>query len=314
MNKSISIIIPNYNGAEILPQNLPLVIKVAEKYQAGIIIVDDKSKDNSVEILKRDFPQIKLIEKEKNEGFSSTVNLGVKNAQTELVCLLNSDVILTENCLDPLFAHFDDPLTAGVAMMDISDNEDERFGSLHGRGKFIFHKGFLLHWQLGDKTELKSGITGWVSCGSGMFSRKIWNELGGLDELLNPFYFEDVDYGYRAWKCGFKMYFESRSQVQHIHKKGAIKSNYDEKRIKTISYRNQTQFTWKNLSDVDLKLRHYLNLPLNLASAYKNHDQAFLDGFRQAWARRNEIMLKHQELQSKCKLTDHQVIGMFSNT
>jgi GT2 family glycosyltransferase len=112
--KSLSIIIPNYNGQEILQQNLPVILAHAQKYKAPIIIVDDKSKDNSVAMLKEKFPQVILIEKPTNQGFSSTVNTGVKTAQTELVCLLNSDIVTTENFLDPLFAYFDDSQTAAV--------------------------------------------------------------------------------------------------------------------------------------------------------------------------------------------------------
>ncbi len=308
MNKSTTIIIPNYNGAGILPQNLPGVIKVADKYSAPIIIVDDKSKDNSVEILKRDFPQLKLIEKDTNEGFSSAVNIGVKNATTELVCLLNSDVILTDNCLDPLLPYFDDPQTAAVAMQDFSDDK-----KTHGRGRFIFHRGFLLHerFDLGEK-ELKSGTTGWVSCGSGLFSKKIWDQLGGLDELLNPFYFEDVDYGYRAWKSGYKMYFESTSHVNHVHRIGAIKSNYDEERIKTISYRNQFQFTWKNVTSPILIAKHYLWLMYNLIGAIKNNNKAFINGFNQAKARAVQIRSKHQVLEKTWEKTDEEILAMFT--
>ncbi len=311
---SITIVIPNYNGAQILPKNLPHVLSVARKNNIQVIIVDDKSTDNSVELLKRDFPEIKLIEKEKNEGFSSTVNIGVKHSATPLVCLLNSDVLPSENFLEKLLPYFNDPLTAAVAMQDTSDEKDSRFGTLHGRGKFIFHRGFLLHWQMndGDSSKLSSGITGWVSCGSGVFSKKIWDELGGLDELLNPFYFEDVDYGYRAWKSGYKMYFEASSQVDHVHKKGAIKSNYQEERIKTISYRNQVQFSWKNLTDPKLLFIHYLWLVRNVIGAIKNKDKAFLTGLLEAVKRRKEIKLKKQLLKKYWKITDSQILSLFN--
>jgi GT2 family glycosyltransferase len=307
MNKSITIIIPNYNGAEILPQNLPITIKIAEKYQAQIIIVDDKSKDNSVGMLKREFPQIKLIEKEKNEGFSSTVNIGVKNAQTELVCLLNSDVIPSENFLEPLIPYFDDPQTSAVGMQDFSDDD-----KTHGRGKFIFHRGFLLHERFAEgDTNLQSGITGWVSCGSGLFSKKIWDELGGLDELLNPFYFEDVDYGYRSWKAGYKMYFEGSAHVDHVHKKGAIKSNYDETRIKTISYRNQFVFNWKNITDHAMMQKHLSSLPKNILVEIKNNNISFIKGLIAAIKVRSEIQKSKSNFSNKIKMQDKEILDLF---
>jgi GT2 family glycosyltransferase len=302
--KTISFVIPNYNGAEILQQNLPIVLQYAQKYNAQVIIVDDASTDDSVRIIVEKFPHVLLIKKPQNDGFSSTVNLGVKNATTELVCLLNSDIIPSQDFLDPLLDYFNDPQTAAVGMMDLSDDEDT-----HGRGKFIFHEGFLLHDKLAKDKTLESGLTGWVSCGSGLFSKKIWDELGGLDELLNPFYFEDVDYGYRAWKAGYKMHFEKKAIVEHIHKKGAIKSNYDEQRIKTIVYRNQFIFSWKNLSTISLIIKHMLMLPINLTKAIINSDKPMLEGFINALKKLPVVLQKKSGQQ---KLTDIQIIEMFN--
>lgn len=304
MNKSVTIVIPNYNGSEILPKNLPTTIKVAEKYGAQIIVVDDKSTDNSVDIVKKNYPTVKLIEKDKNEGFSSTVNLGVKNAKTDLICLLNSDVIPSDNFLDPLFPYFNDSQTAAVGMQDFSDDQQT-----HGRGKFILHRGFLLHQRFDDgQTSLQSGTTGWVSCGSGLFSKKIWDELGGLDELLNPFYFEDVDYGYRAWKSGYKMYFEGTSHVDHVHKIGAIKSNYNNQRIKTISYRNQFYFTQKNLTDINLIIKHILWLIPNMLIAAKNKDTPFFMAFIQALNHVSNMLESRKKYIRNFKYSDAQVI------
>jgi GT2 family glycosyltransferase len=305
MDKQITIVIPNYNGQEILQENLPRIIQASKKYNAPIIIVDDKSTDNSLEILKT-FPDIQVITKEKNEGFSSTVNLGVKNAKTELVCLLNSDVIPSENFLDPMLAHFNDMLIAAVGMHDLSDD-----GQSHGRGKFIFNRGFLLHQKLINpmQTEITSGSSGWASCGSGVFSKKIWDELGGLDETLNPFYYEDVDYGYRCWKSGYKIFFEQNAIVQHIHKKGAIKSNYNEDRIKTISYRNQFLFNWKNLTDLDLLLLHKFYLPYNFLIALKNMDWPFFKGFFEALKLVPKMIQKRTITTRNFRLKDWELIN-----
>ena len=269
--KSISIIIPNFNGEQILRENVPIIIKHAKKYNAQIIIVDDKSQDESVEMIKKIFPQVLLIEKQVNEGFSSTVNLGVKQACTDLVCLLNSDVQTTENFLDPILPYFDHNDTAAVGMLDHADD-----GNTHGRGEFFMHRGFLLHRKLAVNNTLSSGITGWVSCGSGVFSKQIWEKLGGLDELFNPFYYEDVDFGYRAWKSGYKLYFESKAQVKHAHKKGAIKSNFNEEIIKTISYRNQIYTSATVLTDAKYYGQFIQYLPINIAIAIKNKDRCFL--------------------------------------
>lgn len=322
--KSLTIIIPNYNGALILPENLPIILEYSKKYNATIIVVDDASTDASLKVLSQ-MPQIhtheqvvtpnsrpeiqikpdkiNLIKKQTNQGFSSTVNIGVHYAHTELVCLLNSDVIPSINFLDPVLPHFDNPKTFAVGMKDLSDDQAE-----HGRGKFIFHRGFLLHERLetADKS-LETGKTGWVSCGSGVFVKKIWDELGGLDELLNPFYFEDVDLGYRAWKSGYELYFEAESIVEHVHKKGAIKSNYQEQRIKTISYRNQFFFTLKNLTDTTLLAKHFLYQPFNLAVALKNNDKPYLNAYKEVLTRQKEIRQSRKEYTKGFTITDTEV-------
>lgn len=306
--KSTSIIIPNYNGEEILAQNLPIILQYTQKYHSQIIIVDDKSTDNSVSMLKKNFPQVTLIEKPTNQGFSSTVNRGVQNATTELVCLLNSDIIATENFLDPILPRFDDENLAAVGMLDESDDNDT-----HGRGKFFFQKGFILHQKLQEQgKDLESGKTGWVSCGSGVFSKKIWDKLGGLDELLNPFYFEDVDYGYRAWKSGYKMYFDSSAIVKHIHKKGAIKTHYQEEKIKTISYRNQIYVSATNLTDKDLYSQFLSELPKNIAIAIKNNDRPFLRAIKEAMTHLNKIKQSREKKKALFQKTDTEVIKMSS--
>jgi GT2 family glycosyltransferase len=292
MSKDITFIIPNYNGEEILNENLPQVISIAKKYNAKIIIGDDASKDESIKLLKEKFKftQIKegdstpqdttqlLIQKNKNEGFSSNVNLCISYATTPLLLLLNTDAVPTDSAIDHLIQYFEDTDTFAVGMVDTDDDDQT-----HGRGKFIFHNGFLLH----DKAEINQNsqekiTTGWVSCGSGLFSREIWNNLNGLDPLFNPFYFEDVDIGYRAWKSGYSCYIEPKAKCIHLHKKGSIKKNYNEDKIKTISYRNQFIFNWKNLTDSDLITKHLNSLPKQILIAIKNNDKPFLKGLLNA--------------------------------
>jgi GT2 family glycosyltransferase len=315
--KTISIVIPNYNGAQILQENLPIILQHSQKYSAPVIIVDDGSTDDSIQILQDKFKaslftqansldiqaipsQITIIKKDKNQGFSSTVNIGVKAAKTDLVCLLNSDIIPSQNFLDPLLPYFDDSQVAAVGMMDLSDDGDS-----HGRGKFIFHQGFILHQKLKTSDELTSGITGWVSCGSGLFSKKIWEEIGGLNEILNPFYFEDVDYGYRAWKSGYKMYFEKKSVVEHVHKKGAIKTHYDEQRIQSISFRNQIIVSWTNITDISLILKHLLFLPTFVIRVWL--PKWYINGFKEAIKAAPQVVSRRQFVSKNFKLTDKQV-------
>ena len=199
---SISIIIPNYNGEKLLNKNLPSVINALKNYQGEkeIIIVDDGSEDESKNVV-RNFinnktVEIRLLENEVNLGFSSTVNKGVKNAKGEIVILLNTDVAPQADFIEPLLSHFSDQKVFAVGCLDKSIENGKVIE--RGRGLGEWKRGFLVH----RRGEVNKKNTLWVSGGSGAFRKTIWETLGGLNELYNPFYWEDIDLSYRALKSG----------------------------------------------------------------------------------------------------------------
>jgi len=286
---SISIVIPNYNGEELLKKNLPKVFDMISSYKDGdfeIIVTDDCSIDNSLIVLnalKSKMSSIykninfKIVRNEKNLGFSSNVNKGIKEAKGEIVILLNSDVIPEKGSLNPLLKHFEDPEVFAVGSMDKSIESGKVV--LRGRGIGKWQRGFLVH----SRGEVNKLSTLWVSCGSGAFRKSIWDKLGGLDTLYNPFYWEDIDLSYRALKSGYKILFEPKSIVLHEHEKGAIKSSYTSSQVKRIAYRNQFIFVWKNTTDLDLQLLHLFWFPYHLAKALVRRDWNFFVGFFKAF-------------------------------
>ncbi len=283
VKKTVSIVIPNFNGVRLLSKNLPKVLTAAKDYSHNteIIIVDDGSTDNSVEILKtlmtsQNDKNIKLITKKKNNGFSSACNLGVKKASGEILVLLNSDIWPEKDFLTYLIPHFSDPQVFAAGCLDKSwenGQETER-----GRGIGEFKNGFLIH----ARGDINKTNTLWASGGSSAFDRKKWLELGGFDENFNPFYWEDIDLSYRAQKKGYAVLFEPKAIVHHNHQEGAIKSRYSESQIKTISYRNQFIFVWKNITDNNLLMQHLLSLPKQFIKAIIRKDSAFITGWLMA--------------------------------
>ena len=272
---NISIVIPNYNGENILEKNLPKVLESAGN--AEVIVVDDASTDESLKKLNNFKTKIKVIKNEKNLGFSSTVNKGVREAKGEIVILLNTDVVPENSFLKPLLEHFEDKKIFAVGCMDKSIEGDETI--LRGRGVGQWKRGFLIH----SRGEVNRTDTLWVNGGSGAFRKSVWEKLGGFDELYNPFYWEDIDLLYRALKSGYKIVFESKSVVVHEHEKGAIKSSYSNFKVKTIAYRNQFIFVWKNATDLNLQFSHFLWLPYYFIKAFMKGDIAFFKGFFNAF-------------------------------
>lgn len=279
---NISIVIPNYNGEDVLKKNLSRVLSEVKNYKDGkteVLVVDDASSDNSVSILKEyeeKYNTLKVYVRKRNEGFSSTVNEGVSHANGDIVILLNTDVYPEKGFLIPLVENFKDQSVFAVGCMDKSIEEDKIV--LRGRGVGIWRRGFLVH-RKGEVTK-KSNL--WASGGSSAFRRDIWNKLGGLNELYNPFYWEDIDLSYRAQKSGYKVIFEPESIVFHEHEKGAIKKTYSSFRIKTIAYRNQFIFVWSNATDFNLRILHLIFLPYHFIKALLRFDIAFFLGFFRA--------------------------------
>jgi len=112
--------------------------------------------------------------------------------------------------------------------------------------------------------------------------------LGGFDEAYSPFYWEDVDLGYRAWKRGWRTLYEPRSVVYHQH--SASISRWPRAFTDSIKARNGLFFIWRNIEDGGLLRRHRLWLPLVLARRACTGDLAFLRGWREAYSRKNEAV------------------------
>ncbi len=289
-NMDISVVIPNFNGENLLEKNIPKLIEVLENFiQASgkkieVIISDDNSQDGSIAVIKdlilkyqeSKSLSLKLVESKRNSGFSGNVNRGTKEATGEFLLLLNTDVIPRKEFLEPLLVHFDDPQMFAVACMDESVEGGKMV--LRGRGVGGWKRGFLIH----SRGSIERTNTLWVSGGSGLFRKSIWDKLGGLNEIYNPFYWEDIDLSYRALKSGFKIAFEKDSKVIHEHETGAIKSKFSPTDVKTIAYRNQFLFVWQNLTDLDLKLAHLIWLPYHFAKAGLSRDTSFFLGFFKA--------------------------------
>ncbi len=243
--KSVSIIIPNFNGKSLLEKNLPSVLN-AKKNSANrifeIIIVDDASNDDSLEFLKGT-AGIKIIKHKVNRGFSASVNTGARSAKGNLLCLLNTDVSVEENFLEKAISHFRNNNVFAVSL------HEKGYGWARG----IFQDGFIIHAP-GSEDE-RTHQTFWVNGGSGIFRRDYWIKLGGMDdELFRPFYWEDVDLSYRAHKRGWILLWEPDSRVAHKHEStiGKLSETFRNK----IQERNQLIFIWNNLTSPLLFKKH----------------------------------------------------------
>jgi GT2 family glycosyltransferase len=248
--KGVSIIIPNYNGRELLGKNIPYVVKAQQNSKnkiSEIIVVDDASKDDSVNFLRKSYSQINIIKHKVNRGFPTSVNTGARMAKGEFLALLNTDVIPSRDFLVNILPLFKDEKVFAVSL------HERGYGYSIGK----FENGFVVH-EPGEESE-ETHETFWVNGGSGIFRREFWMKLGGFDDkLFSPFYWEDTDISYRARKRGYKLLWEPKSNVVHEHESttGKISKRYREK----IQERNQLIFIWKNLTSKYLFRKHIIGL------------------------------------------------------
>jgi len=212
----ISVVIPNYNGTSLFPNTLPPLIKVMKETSLPyeIIVSDDCSTDNSIEYLNQNYPEIKVVRGEVNKGFSRSCNNGIKEARFDLVLLLNSDIILTSGYFSNLFKYFQYDDTFGVMGRIIGWDDDKiqdaaRLPEFQG-AKAKTSINYLLN-PMGEE----SLYTFYLSGANALVDRRKLQMLGGLDELFSPFYIEDCDLSIRAWRLGWRCYYENRAICRH---------------------------------------------------------------------------------------------------
>jgi GT2 family glycosyltransferase len=290
-----TIVIPNWNGAEKLRKNLPQVIEVArlEGIQQ-IIVVDDKSSDDSLEVL-QEFPEVQVVKRTKNGGFSSCVNTGVMAVKTDFVVLLNTDAIPQKGFLKFAIPHFTNEKVFSVSCRA-------------GDGSWSwakFENGYFWH-GMGEATD-QSHQTLWSSGGGGIFRVSIWNELGGLDELYNPFYEEDVDLGYRATKRGYINIWEPKSVVEHYKEPGVIATHFKKETVAKTAQRNQLIFMWKNITSEKLFLEHRSALTRQIIKHPK-----YASIFWSALKRWSQIVKKRNIEKRQTILTDEEVLSKYT--
>ena len=251
-----SVIIPNWNGRDLLEKYLPSVVTALAGTPANeIIVVDNGSSDGSAEFLSRDFPAVKVLALERNLGFGGGSNAGVRAASNDIIVLLNSDMRVAPDFLAPLLEGFADERVFAVSCQILFSDPNKR------REETGLTQGWWEEGGLRVRHRIDEQIRDLYPCfygggGSCAFDRKKFLELGGFDGVLEPFYLEDTDLGYQAWKRGWKVLYQPRSIVYHEHR-GTIGKRFTEEQIRAVLNKNFILFAWKNIHEWSRLASHF---------------------------------------------------------
>ncbi|MCO5249292.1 MAG: glycosyltransferase [Chitinophagales bacterium] len=255
----LSIVIVNYNVKYFLHQTLNSVFKSVVDFEYEVFVVDNASVDDSVEMIKTVFPQVRLIESKENLGFSKGNNLAIRKSQAEYILLLNPDTVIQEDTLQQVVDFMDKHQDAGAVGVKMYDGGGH-FLPESKRGfpspKVAFYKMFGLsklfpqskefgtyHLTYLDKDEIHEVD---VLSGAFMLLRKrVLNEVGLLDEDYFM-YGEDIDLSYKVVKAGYKNYYYPHASIIHFKGESTKKGSLNYVRV---FYQAMIIFAQKHLSD-----------------------------------------------------------------
>jgi len=242
---SVAIVILNYNGVDFLKKFLPSVLK-SDYENLSVHVADNGSSDTSIALLKTTFPKVEVIDLEDNHGFAKGYNLALDQVDADYMVLLNSDVEVTQNWINPIIELMERDKTIGACQPKIkSYHAKEYFEYAGASGGWMDRLGYpFCRGRIFDKLEKDHGQYNttseifWAS-GAAFFVRgKLFKALGGFD----PDYFahaEEIDLCWRIKRAGFKIMVRPRSVVYHV---GGGTLDYLNPRKTYLNFRN-TLFT-----------------------------------------------------------------------
>ncbi len=244
--KAVSVVIPSWNARDLLEKYLPHVIQaLAGNQDHEIIVVENGSTDGSAEFLREHFPSVRVLAQDRNLGFGGGSNAGFRAARNDIVVLLNNDMRPEPGFLKPLVDGFADEKVFAVSCQ-IFFGDPTKLREETGLTQGWWENGSLRVRHRDDPAIRDLYPCFYGGGGSCAFDRRKFLELGGFDDLLAPFYLEDTDLGYQAWKRGWKVLYQPRSIVYHEHR-GTIGKRFSKSQIDTVIQKNILLFCWKNI-------------------------------------------------------------------
>lgn len=243
----LAIVILNWNGKSFLEQFLPSVVKHSDGHR--VVLADNASTDDSVQFVRSNFAQVEIVVNESNTGFAGGYNDALKNIQAEYYVLLNSDVEVSENWLNPLLECMQDPKIAGCQPKILAHHNKHKMehagacGGFIDRNYFPFCRGRIFEHTEEDQQQYDSNReVFWASGACLLIRSQLFHEHGGFD--INFFaHMEEIDLCWRMKRQGYKFMAIPTSVVYHV---GGGTLSYLSPRKTYLNFRNSLYMIVKN--------------------------------------------------------------------
>jgi len=246
--KSIAVVLLNWNGVELLKKFLPTI--VAYSKDAVIYIADNKSTDDSKTFVTTNFKDIHWIQLSDNYGYAKGYNEALKHVHEEYICLLNTDIEVTENWLQPILNTFKNNNEIGIIQPKILDYKNKSYFEYAGAaGGFIdkygfpFCRGRIFDTIEKDENQYPSQEIFWASGACLFIKNSVFKDLNGFDDLFFA-HQEEIDLCWRAFNKNIKIHYCNESTVYHIG--GATLDKANPKKT-YLNFRNSLFMLYKNL-------------------------------------------------------------------
>ena len=310
-----AIVILNWNGKQLLEQFLPSVVNFSSQ-EAEVYVADNASTDDSIQFIKQNYPNVKIVQNTINGGYAKGYNDALQHIDADIYCLVNSDIEVTKNWLTSILTTFKTAPNTAIIQPKILDFKNKsKFEYAGAGGGFIdlygypYCRGRIFNHLETDNGQFNDIADIFWASGACLFIRsKVYHQLGGFDED----YFahqEEIDLCWRAKNKGFDIKYVGTSTVYHVG--GATLEAVNPKKT-YLNFRNSLLNLLKNVPTANVFILIFSRLVLDGIAGVKflielkpMHTIAIIKAHFSFYANFFKFLKKRQKLQQKSNYNKH---------